>query len=294
MKHAVLGAGGVGGLIAAGLAHSGRGVTLIVRSDHPSTLTLESRVLGSFEVPVSSARRLVEPVDMLWVTVKATQLEEALASAPAAAAPEALVVPLLNGIDHMEVLRSTYGSERVVAGAIRVESERVAPGRIRQPGPFIDLELAGPASARQRLEALRTEVSGTGIGCRLSESMDGVLWNKLAILGPLALCTTAAGLPLGGLRVDTVWRQRLIDCSAEVRAVAAALGVAIERGWEGMLDSAPGDMRSSMQKDAAAGNPVELDAIAGPVLREGRTHGVLVPVTEELAGLVRERTATQS
>jgi 2-dehydropantoate 2-reductase len=124
--------------------------------------------------------------------------------------------------------------------------------------------------------------------------MDGVLWNKLAILGPLALCTTAAALPLGALRVDTVWRQRLIDCSAEVRAVAAALGVAIERGWEGMLDSAPGDMRSSMQKDAAAGNPVELDAIAGPVLREGKTHGVLVPVTEELAGLVRERTATRS
>jgi 2-dehydropantoate 2-reductase len=119
--------------------------------------------------------------------------------------------------------------------------------------------------------------------------MDSVLWTKLAMLAPFALSSTAAGLPLGGLRVDAVWRKRLLDASAEVISVAEACGVTIARGWEALLDSAPGDMRTSMQKDAAAGNPLELDAIAGPVLREGRAHGIPVPVTEELVNLIRGR-----
>jgi 2-dehydropantoate 2-reductase len=289
MKHAVLGAGGVGGLMAGALARAGRPVTLIVRADHPAHLNVESRVLGNFDVAVDSTRRLQEPVEVLWVTVKATQLEAALASAPADAAPGALVVPLLNGIDHIELLRRTYGADRVAAGAIGVEAERVAPGRIVQPGPFIDVVLAGPPGSAELIEAVRVEVAGAGLSCRLGESMDSVLWTKLAMLAPFALSSTAAGLPLGGLRVDAVWRKRLLDASAEVISVAEACGVTIARGWEALLDSAPGDMRTSMQKDAAAGNPLELDAIAGPVLREGRAHGIPVPVTEELVNLIRGR-----
>jgi 2-dehydropantoate 2-reductase len=289
MKHAVLGAGGVGGLMAGALARAGRPVTLIVRADHPAHLNVESRVLGNFDVAVDSTRRLQEPVEVLWVTVKATQLEAALASAPADAAPGALVVPLLNGIDHIELLRRTYGADRVAAGAIGVEAERVAPGRIVQPGPFIDVVLAGPPGSAELIEAVRVEVAGAGLSCRLGESMDSVLWTKLAMLAPFALSSTAAGLPLGGLRVDAVWRKRLLDASAEVISVAEACGVTIARGWEALLDSAPGDMRTSMQKDAAAGNPLELDAIAGPVLREGRAHDIPVPVTEELVNLIRGR-----
>jgi 2-dehydropantoate 2-reductase len=289
MKHAVLGAGGVGGLMAGALARAGRPVTLIVRADHPAHLNVESRVLGNFDVAVDSTRRLQEPVEVLWVTVKATQLEAALASAPAEAAPSALVVPLLNGIDHIELLRRTYGADRVAAGSIGVEAERVAPGRIVQPGPFIDVVLAGPPGSAELIEAVRVEVAGAGLSCRLGESMDSVLWTKLAMLAPFALSSTAAGLPLGGLRVDAVWRKRLLDASAEVISVAEACGVTIARGWEALLDSAPGDMRTSMQKDAAAGNPLELDAIAGPVLREGRAHGIPVPVTEELVNLIRGR-----
>jgi 2-dehydropantoate 2-reductase len=199
------------------------------------------------------------------------------------------VVPLLNGIDHIEVLRRTYGADRVAAGAIAVEAERVAPGQILQPGPFIDVVLAGPPDSPELIEAVRVEVAGSGLSCRLGASMDSVLWTKLASLAPFALSSTAAGLPLGGLRVDPVWRQRLLDCSAEVIRVAAACGVTVARGWEGLLDSAPGDMRTSMQKDAAAGNPLELDAIAGPVLREARVHGIPVPATEELVSLIRAR-----
>lgn len=293
MKHAVLGAGGTGGLVGAALARAGQPVTLLVRREYPDQLEVESRVLGHFRVAVTTARSLEEAVDVLWIAVKATQLADALASAPAGAAPEAVVVPLLNGIDHMSLLQEVYGPGRVAAGAFRGESELVGPGRIVQPGPFVDIELAGPAPIRNRLEQLRSELGRAGFSTRVAEDMNVVLWAKLAILAPFALASSAAGLPLGGLRADPVWRRRLIEASQEVVAVARAQGVIVERGFDSLLDSAPGDMRTSMQKDLEAGRPVELDAIAGPVLREGAAHQVPVPVTEELAGIVRERSAAR-
>src|SRR5271165_5570053 len=98
LHHAILGAGGIGGLIGACLAHSGASVTLVVRREslphYPRQLRLESP-FGAFEVEVSCAAE-VPAVDVLWVTVKATQLEAALAAITNPASVQA-IVPLLNG-----------------------------------------------------------------------------------------------------------------------------------------------------------------------------------------------------
>ena len=138
MRHAVLGAGGIGGLVGAALARAGAEVILLMRPDslarYPGRIAVESDVLGKFEVDVPAASVLQAPIDVLWVTVKATGLESALELAPPASVGTATVVPLLNGIDHVALLRTCYPN--VVAGAIRVESERVAPGRIRQTFPL--------------------------------------------------------------------------------------------------------------------------------------------------------------
>ena len=136
MRHAILGVGGVGGLIGAALAKSGEAVTVIVRpealKDYPSELSLESP-LGSFAVSVERAASITQPFDVLWITVKATQLDAAL---HAVVDPDRIgaIVPLLNGIDHVAILRSRYGQERR-AGDIAVESERVAPGKIVHRSP---------------------------------------------------------------------------------------------------------------------------------------------------------------
>src|SRR4051812_45532702 len=115
MRHGILGAGGVGGLIAAVLSDAGEDVTLIVRpgteSRYPARISLESN-LGKIDAPVSVSSRLDQPVDILWITVKATQLDEALAEAPSGSAR--LVVPLLNGIDHIELLRDRFGADTVI------------------------------------------------------------------------------------------------------------------------------------------------------------------------------------
>ena len=134
MKHAILGPGGVGGLIGGALARAGHPVILIVRPEtlaaYPRHLTVESAVLGTFAAPVRPVATLEEPVDVLWVTVKATHLDVALRAAPAARLGGAIVVPLLNGVDHLARLRAVYGDAQVIAGTIRTESERVAPGHV--------------------------------------------------------------------------------------------------------------------------------------------------------------------
>jgi 2-dehydropantoate 2-reductase len=288
VKHAVLGAGGVGGLIGGALARAGHEVVLLLRSEglaeHPDHLRIESALLGSFNAPVQLAARLEGPVDYLWVTVKSPQLEQALQAAPGRALGEGRVVTLMNGVDHVGRLREVYGSRRVIAGTIRVESERVAPGRILHQSPFALVELS-------RDDGLREQLEEAGISCTLVDDETTMLWSKLVMLAPMALATSAHGSPIGKVRRDVAARRRLEATAREALAVSAAIGAHVEPDgvMRTLLELMPAGMRSSMQKDLAAGRPLELDAIAGPILRGGKKHGIAVPATEELAGLVADQ-----
>jgi 2-dehydropantoate 2-reductase len=276
-----LGAGGIGGLLGAALARAGADVVLLVRAEtlarQPDRIVVESAVLGSFEANVPAASLLDRPVDALWVTVKATELEPALALAPPDSVGAAVVIPLLNGVDHLAVLQARYTN--VIAAAIRVESERVTPGHIRQTSPFLRVELTGD-------DELVAELRTAGIDCRVREDGLSLLWDKLVFLAPLALATTALDGPLGSVRHD----PRYQSCHAEALAVARAEGAQIdEQALRELADSAPDQTRSSMQKDVAAGRSPELDAIAGPIQRGGHHHGIPTPATDELARLVSTR-----
>src|SRR5919205_4423141 len=116
MRHAILGAGGVGGFVGGALAKAGHPVTLLVRPSrrryYPDRLRVESEMLGTFEVPVRVTDRLDEPFDVVWITVKATALEAALEAVPEEKLGGGVVVPLLNGVDHVAQLRERYGPER--------------------------------------------------------------------------------------------------------------------------------------------------------------------------------------
>lgn len=281
MRHAILGVGGIGGLLGAALARASADVVLLVRPERlarqPDRIKVESAVLGTFEVNVPAAPLLDRQVDALWVTVKATELGSALTLAPPDSVGAAAVIPLLNGVDHLAVLQARYTT--VIAGAIRVESERLAPGQIRQTSPFLRVELAGG-------EELAAELQSAGIDCRLREDGLSLLWDKLVFLAPLALATTALDGPFGSIRNDALYQS----CQQEALAVARAEGAQVdEQALRKLVDSAPDQMRSSMQKDIAASRTPELDAIAGPIQRGGRRHSIPTPATDELVSLVARR-----
>ncbi|HTS37171.1 MAG TPA: 2-dehydropantoate 2-reductase [Candidatus Solibacter sp.] len=291
MHHAILGAGGVGGLIAASLAHSGAKITMIVRreslANYPKQLQLESP-FGNITADVSAAAE-VPTCDVLWLTVKATQLEASLAAITNPAAVKA-IVPLLNGIDHLSLLRSRYGTEKIIPATIAVESERVAPGHIIHRSPFARLNVssAGQSLLAETLDKLRS----LGFDCKFIADEPTLMWGKLVFLAAFALTTTAADKTTGEILADPHWRDMGLSVIREASAVAVAEGAKIDADAviAGVVKM-PGNMRSSMQKDVEQGNPPELDAIAGPILRGAWRHGLAAPATTELVAAVERRMA---
>jgi 2-dehydropantoate 2-reductase len=289
MRHAILGAGGVGGMIAVALAKSGEAVTLILRPEtlknYPAGLSLESP-LGNFSVPVDRVATLITPVDVLWVTVKATQLEAALRSVTVAPEQIGTVVPLLNGMDHIPILRQHFGHDRVVPASIGVEAERAAPGKIIHRGMVARLSFS--SMGESRLAGVVEKLTAFGFKCQFVADEMKILWTKLSFLAPFALTTTASGMTIGEVNSDPAWRKRLESVTREVAAVGTASGTPLDpAAIISFFDKTPPGGRSSMQKDVAAGNPPEVDGIAGPILRLAAEHGINVPTTRELVSMIR-------
>src|SRR5580704_5389120 len=286
MRHAILGAGGVGGLIGACLAHAGDSVTLVVRREavaqYPRQLRLES-AFGNFTVDVSVAAE-VPTVDALWITVKATQLDPALGALKNPDAVRA-IVPLLNGIDHIALLRSRYGSGRVIPATIAVETERVSPGHIVHRSPFARLFVS--SVGKDLLTSTLDDLQKIGFECRFIDDEPTLMWGKLVFLAPFALCTTAANKTVGEILSDPEWRSLGEACVREACAVGVAEGAKVDADAviAGVMKM-PGNMRSSMQKDVEQHKTPELDAIAGPILRGGQRHGIEVPATRKLVAAV--------
>jgi 2-dehydropantoate 2-reductase len=220
MRHAVLGAGGVGAFLAAALARARRDVLLLMRDEslagYDGVVHVESAILGDFEAALPTAPTLERPVDALWVTTKATQLADALERVPADAARGAVVVPLLNGLDHVEVLRRRFGT--VLPAAIVIESERVRPGFVRQLSSFASIQLSpGP-----RAERVRSELEDAGLSVSIGESEADVLWRKLAVLAPIALTTTLRGST--PTRSSLGSRACRLDCGRRCRRIGKRTG----------------------------------------------------------------------
>jgi len=288
MTVAVLGPGGVGGFLAAMLAHHGTPVLVLANESTAVALArdglrLESGRFGSFDVSVRTAERLAEPVDAVLVTVKATHLAQALDRVPADALGDAVVVPFLNGLEHVDLLRTIYPPANVVAATIAIETTRVRTGLVRHTSPFaaIDIDRAG--------RRLADQLAATGIDVRIRDDEHAMLWDKFAVLAPIALLTTHERGSLGIVR--TKRRDDAVALIGEVAAVAKADGVTIDPiAVLKRLDSAHDSLESSMQRDQAAGRPLELDALGGALLRRAARHSVPVPVAQRLVSELEART----
>jgi 2-dehydropantoate 2-reductase len=294
VKIAVLGPGGVGGLIAGLLERAGTPVILVAR---PATvdvisargLHVDSVNFGEFVVHPRAVARLEEPVDVLIVATKASGLESALERV---VMQPGLVLPLLNGLDHIPVLRERFGNDAVLAGTIRVEADRPEPGVVVHTSPFLLVEMAGhdPAT-REPTEALASVLKDAGISARVQESEAQVMWSKLVRLNALACTTSAFDKLLGEIRSTPKLRAALVGAIEEGCAVGQAEGardvdpaVAL-----GELEKAHDTLGSSMQRDIAAGRPPELDAIPGSVLRAAARHDLPCPTIERLVAMIAAR-----
>src|SRR3954447_2987873 len=202
---AMLGPGGVGGFLAAALERAGGAVTVVARESTAEAIArdgirVRSVRLGDFESHPAALNSMEGPVDALLVATKTTGLEDAWARV--SGLEPRIVLPLLNGLDHLDLLRELYGS-RAVAGSIRIESTRVATGEIVQTSGFLRIDMASADPAMLvPLGELAQALDAAGVPARILESEAQAMWGKLVRLNALACTTSAWDLPLGEIRSD--------------------------------------------------------------------------------------------
>lgn len=289
----VLGPGAVGGLVAALLKRAGNDATVVAR---PSTarliqnrgLCVRSALFGDFIGHPHTLTQLDSDDDVLIVATKSPGLHGAIARVTST---PSLVLPLLNGIEHMPVLRARFGAH-VIAGTITMGAHRPEPGVVVHSSPVVRIRITNPSSPQQSrtVRSLAASLNGAGIDTTVSGSEPQILWSKLVRLTALACTTSASGLLLGAIRDDPAWHARLSQAVVETATVARAEG-APEDPLLALEDLARFEpcLSSSMARDIEAGRESEFDAIAGAVLRAGRRHGIVLPTIEALVAEVVER-----
>lgn len=290
---AVVGPGGVGGLLAALLARAGHGVVCLAGERTTGVLRerglrVSSTAYGEFTAHVEARTELHEPVDVCFLGVKHTALAASLARIPREALGEALLVPLLNGLEHPGLLRAHHDERHVAPGAIRVESTRVEPGVIAHTSPFAEVALAGDGVPPELLQGTARLLEGAGVPTSLGGNEAAVLWQKMYFLAPAALLTTRYRTTLGEVRT----RHRAELGAVVAEAVSAGRADGAPGDAETVLaqyDTFPAPTKSSMLRDAEAGRALELDAIGGALLRAAARVGVPAPTAERLVAEVAER-----
>jgi len=268
---AVVGAGAVGGLLAVVLERAGANVVAVARPETARAiaadgLTIHSRQFGDGVSRIEAATEIPAGASVILAT-KAFALPALTDSLKAARPTE--VISLLNGIEHLAILRDAAPTALVAGASVAVESTRLSPTVIDHRSPF--LRLTVPAHAADSLIA--TAWRAAGLDVAVGGTDQDVLWAKFRFLAPMALLTSYWRVPIGAaIQHDPQLTSTLL---AEVAQIATRDGVPTDPEQVGAaLAALPPAMRSSLQNDLAAGHQSELDAIGGALARRGRTLGV--------------------
>ena len=288
MRIAVMGSGGVGGYFGGRLAHAGGDVTFIARGAHleairRSGLQVKS-VAGDFHVHPKATHDPgdVGPVDLVLFCVKAYDTEAAGIQIRPVVGPQTVVLCLLNGVDNEERLAGILGEEHVMVGVVHILSTIGAPGVVSQTAGPRTIKLGekdGRASDRAR--RILAVLTGAGIQAELSTQIQVDLWEKFLFICAQGGVTALGGLTIGeilGCSETAAFYRGVMD---EVAAVARAKGVAlprdaVDRNLAFARGLQPG-MRSSLAHDLSQGNRLEVETLAGSVVRYGRETGVPTP-----------------
>jgi 2-dehydropantoate 2-reductase len=278
---AILGPGAIGAFIAAAVARDGSPVTVIGREPTIAQIgqrgiQVDSPRFGAFEAKVDAARYLTEEADVLVIATKAPQLEAALDRVQA---EPKVVVPLLNGIDHVERLRRRFACP-VLAGSINAQTYKDGPTSVVHRVDLARVNIAAPGHIGLE-KALRR--AGFDIGPHVDETT--MLWRKLARLGSIALATAASGAQLGDVREDAY------AVAAEAVPVAQSEGADVE--LEAILEELrelSDNSSSSLRVDVDNGAlDTELEAISGPILRGAQAHGLKCATVQRLVSKIEDR-----
>jgi len=287
---AVLGPGAVGGALAVRLSTAGIHTICVARPETAGMIALAGLVVETRGATLTArpevAERLTKPVGLLLVTVKAPALEEALERIDPSAVEEGVVLPLLNGLEHMDLLRSRFAG-RVAAGSVsHFQAYRAGRVQIVEGTSSPIVTMASEELPSRDLERVAEFLRQARVEVRIAPSEKRVLWHKAVRISVLAAATAATGRTVGELRSDVVWRPRIEQAIGETCMVAEADGVPLRLAAQmTIIDDLADETTTSAARDVVVGRRSELDAIVGSVLRAGERLGVPCPALSELAAM---------
>jgi 2-dehydropantoate 2-reductase len=288
MRILVVGAGSTGGYFGGRLAQAGRDVTFLVRPARAEQLRTNGLQIVSPHGDVTLKPQLVTagsisgPFDVVLLTVKAFALDAALGDMTPAVGPDTMVLPVLNGMKHVDTLTERFGDRTVVGCVCRVATV-VDQGRIVQLSKLQDLaygEMDGSVSPR--IKQLDAFMQGAGFDARLSTGIAREMWEKWALLAALGGINCLMRGTVGEIVAAPGGLDFVLAFLAEVVAVVDAVGHPMSdeflTGARAVLTAKGSAQTSSMYRDLQQGSPIEADQIIGDLLARGRRAGIATPL----------------
>lgn len=285
MRILVLGAGGIGGYFGGRLAERGADVTFLVRDKRAELLRggglrIESPFGdATIDAKTATTSTLNGHHDLILLGCKAYDLDTAIAAIAPAVGPRTTILPLLNGLAHMDRLDETFGAERVVGGVAHISVTLAPDGTIRHLNKLHTLTY-GPREAGQaaRCDAVGKLLDGARFEVRRSDKIMQDMWEKFAFITAASAITCLMRAPIGAIVAADEGERMIAKMLDECDAVAAAEGYparAKAKEWARPFLTAKGsDFKASMLRDLEAGAKVEADHLQGDMIRRGAAKGV--------------------
>ena len=299
MRILIVGAGATGGYFGARLAAAGRDVTFLVRPQRADQIRRDGlRVLSphgdlALTPSVLVTGAATEPFDVVILAVKAFGLDRALDDFTPAVGPETMILPLLNGMRHIDMLTERFGEGPVLGGVCAVATTLDRHGRIVQlVGGLQGLTYGERDGAlTERISALDKELQGAGFDARLSTTILQDMWEKWVMLASAAAATCLMGGNIGEIEAVEGGADTALRCLAETSAVAAASGYPPRGGYvagtQAILTAKGSKLSTSMYRDMQNGLPVEVEHIFGDLVGRARALKVDAPLLEAAAAKLR-------
>ena len=302
MRVLVMGTGGVGGYYGGLLARQGHEVVFVARGAHLEALQargLELRTADGTTIlhPINAVARPADAggdFDLVLFTVKTYDTEGAAAAIEPVVGTSTTVLPLQNGVDAVDQLKAVLGPGPVLGGMTQIGARIVEPGVVERFSPFCQVVLGepggGPSDRGERIAVALREV---GVDASASQDVQRALWEKFMLLAPLASLTSAGNVISGQLRAVPEGAALFRTLRGEVAAVGRAAGVNLPpesvESVEKFFMNLPETHTTSMQRDYDGQRRVELEHLAGTVVRRGQALGVPTPNFDVVYAILRVR-----
>lgn len=289
MRILVVGAGAIGGYFGGRLLQAGRDVTFLVRPRRASELASAGLVIKSpngdvtlENPPTVQADKLAEKFDVVLLSCKAFDLDDAIKSFAPAVGPNTAIIPMLNGMKHLDTLDAKFGKERVLGGLCAIAATLNEKREVVQLQPMQSInygERDGKLS--DRVKAIDEAFKSGIVGATASQNIMQDMWEKWVFLSSLAASTSLMRTSVGNILAAPGGRDFLLGILDETSAIATASGYTpggpfFER-VKGMLTTEGSPMTASMFRDVKAGFPVEADHVIGDLIARGDAAKVPVP-----------------